>query len=30
MNQALTGGSEDPTDTKKTKRIMTVGLAQDW
>jgi len=29
-NLTLDGASEDPADVSKTKRIMTIGLAQDW
>ena len=29
-NLTMDGASEDPADPKKTKRIMTVGLAMDW
>jgi hypothetical protein len=30
MNLTMDAASEDPADTAKTKRIMTVGLAEDW
>ncbi len=29
-NLTLDSASEDPADVSKTKRIMTIGLAQDW